>query len=161
MLHAKINISDVTPASDDRRLGTDRVAIGLPSTVRAGDLNPRDVVVEDLSSSGFRFRSDQPLAIGAMLHVGLVGGGMAQARVVRTDDDQHGCKFVRPLSDEQLREAFSPATVLTGVFPERYATPVIAYEEEKWPGAVRLSVMLGGSALCWAALYQIGTALFR
>ena len=161
MLNAKINVGDQSLATDDRRFGADRITIDKPSTVRADDLSPRDVVVEDLSSSGFRFRSDDGLRVGSTIFVGLAGGGMAQARVVRVNDDQHGCEFERPLTGAQLQSAFNSPTVLAVSFPVRYGSTVIAEREEKWPGAVRLSILLGGTALCWAALVQIGATLIR
>ena len=161
MLHAKITSGGPQRAGDDRRAGTDRLDIGKPSTVRADRFAPLDVVVEDLSSSGFLFRSDARIAPGAMLHVGLGGGGMAEAKVVRIDGDRVGCEFLVPLTVEQLRSSFAGGTVTDGAFPSIAASPLPLHRDDKLPGAARLAIVAGGGALAWLAVIGVATLVFR
>lgn len=163
MLHAKVHVADdhasSDAGSDERRAGSDRVAVQRPSTVRAEDFRPRDVVVEDLSSTGFRFVSATPVTIGTLLHVGLGGSGMSQARVVRADADHYGCEFVRPLSEDQLARAFTDSSVLAGAFPALHVAPVMPYRDDRWPGAVRVAAGLGAATVTWVALWRAASLL--
>ena len=160
MPQAQVQIAEPYVPNDDRRNGSDRVAIGQPSTIRTDNFAPRDIVVEDLSSSGFLFRSDDHLAVGTCFHIGLSGGGMTQARVVRAQNGQYGCEFDVPLTEQQLTLAFTAQSVVPGTFAAYHTAPLVPYREDKWPGAVRVGILVGGGAFSWLLLWQAASLLF-
>lgn len=133
--------------SDDRRWDV-RETIGLPSTLRGAGHAPADIIVEDLSPSGFLFRSADRFAIDARVQVGLAGSGAADATVVRRDGDLHGCVFARPLSLAQLQAAFSDDVVVQGTFGGQ-VMPTPQPVVERWPRPVRAAIWLVGGAAPW------------
>lgn len=143
-------------AEDDRRVGGERLPVNANSTVRGTDRMPRDVLVEDLSATGFRFRSPERFAIGSGLHLGLAGAGRAQARIVRVEADAYGCEFTVPLTTAQLAGAFSGGSVLTRDFAGTQTMTLLPYEDRRYPGAARLLVLAAGAALSWGAALAIG-----
>ena len=154
-LAAKIDMPNPRDASD-RRAGT-RTTLGRRSTVRDGQDIPHDVIVEDLSPTGFRYRSAERLAVGTHVRLGLVGAGSAAAQVVRVDGDDHGCAFHLPLSPNQLEAAFTAGTVIQ--------TPGLTSDAgeidtgEPWPRAVRTAIFIGGGAAAWVAVVALLKAL--
>lgn len=141
-LAATIDLLDAGPSTDR---AAPRVAIGRPSTVRDHGGAPRDVLVEDLSQTGFRYCSAKHLAVGTAVRLGLAGAGTAAARVVRQDGDEHGCEFETPLTVAQLQSAFTSAGV-TRVSP----TDGDFRKPDRWPAGVRLAILLGFGAAAWA-----------
>ncbi|MGK6325371.1 PilZ domain-containing protein [Sphingomonas sp. DT-51] len=153
LLHAVL----VNEDSDERR-GAERQTINQPSTLR-GERGAHDVYVADLSETGFSVTTDSRIAIGSTVTIGLAGHGRAMARVVRQVPGGYGCEFAMPLSPSVVASAFRNDTViqltssapLVAAFPD----PVV----KKLPGAVRLGVVLGSSALLWALIARGVAAL--
>lgn len=85
----------------------ERYAVSLAGTLRDPDWKPHDVVVEDLSTSGFRLPVSADLEVGAYVSLGLPGVGICPARVVRQCDDRYGCAFLVPLTGAELRAALT------------------------------------------------------
>jgi hypothetical protein len=138
---------DIVGETDERRNGGLRAEIGQSSTLRADGV-PHSIVVEDLSSSGFRFSARAHLAPQTIVRLGLSGAGIAEARVVRRQGDVHGCAFLRPLTRNQLQSAFTAGDVVAGAFV-RYDHQAAVESEERWPAAARLAILFGGGALAW------------
>jgi hypothetical protein len=101
MLNAKLEI-----LGDIDRRGAIRFDADSPSTLRAPDGVPVDVIVDDFSRSGFRFTADVELPIGTLVSLGLSGAGSRAARIVRRRENSYGCAFMKPLTDEDIGEAF-------------------------------------------------------
>lgn len=142
----------------DRRSGSHRSEVGQQSTLRNRDGVPCSVMVDDLSASGFRFVISRHLCEGARVRLGLAGAGAAEARVVWRSDDVHGCEFLQPLTEDQLRSSFSGSSVVECAFPVGFSDcsePAIG----RWPGPVRLAVLLLGTALAWAGLIAVVTII--
>lgn len=137
-------------SSGDRRAG-DRRPVAEPSTLRGPDDTPIDVIVGDLSFSGFNIQSPLPLPIGAVVQIGLPGSGRFAARVVRQDGDTYGCEFVDYLSDAKVSEAFA-ATNVAQLFVAPSEWNWAEPEVRKWPRAVRMSFALGATLAVWAAI---------
>lgn len=70
-------------------------------------MQPLDVIVQNLSATGFCFSSTAPIAIGTAIRVGLAGAGQADAEVAWRDRDRYGCLFTPSLTHEALDEAFT------------------------------------------------------
>lgn len=134
----------------DRRAG-DRRPVAEPSTLRGPDDAPIDVIVGDLSVSGFNIQSPALLPIGAVVQIGLPGSGRFAARVVRQDGDKYGCEFVEYLSSAKVSEAFAASNVAQlFVAPSEWnwAEP----ELRKWPRALRVSLAIGGAVALWTLI---------
>ncbi|WBH17100.1 PilZ domain-containing protein [Sphingomonas radiodurans] len=160
-LAAKIDLPDPRNAIDqcdasERRAGT-RTTVGRLSTIRDGQDIPHDVIVEDLSLTGFRYRSTDRLPIGTPIRLGLAGAGTAAAQVVRVDGDDHGCAFDPPLSPNQLEAAFTSGTVIQTPGLTSGAGEIDT--GEPWPRAVRTAIFIGGGAAAWVAVVALLKAL--
>ena len=82
-----------------------------PSTMRADNGAPVDVIVLDLSRSGVRIVTDAKLEIGQEITIGLAGAGVTRAYVAWARDGEYGCAFERPMAPEDEAVAFSRAPV--------------------------------------------------
>lgn len=78
-----------------------------PSTLRIDTVDPLDVMVEDLSITGFRFASVVPIPVGTEIRVGLAGSGQADAQVTWREGQSHGSVFIPALDQAILDAAFS------------------------------------------------------
>lgn len=140
----------------DRRADT-RTTVGRLSTIRDGGQSPRDVIVEDLSQIGFRYRSTDRLPVGTPVRLGLAGAGTAAAQVVRVDGDEHGCAFDRPLSLKQFESAFTSGAVIR---TSSVAADVAEIDAgEQWPRAVRMAIFIGGGVAAWGGVVALLKAL--
>jgi PilZ domain len=142
----------------DRELSdrAERTRVERGSTLREEGGAPREVLVHDLSRTGFRFSSSSHIAIGATVRLGLAGAGSANARVVRRDGDDHGCEFHWPLTAAQLDSAFTYAEV-SDITPgdEMHVDD----PGPRWPRIVRLAIFVIGGAAAWAAVFALVKAL--
>ena len=82
-----------------------------PSTMRADNGSPVDVVVLDISRSGVRIVTDAQLEIGQEITIGLAGAGVTRAYVAWARGGEYGCAFERPMAPEDEALAFSHAPV--------------------------------------------------
>lgn len=127
-----------------------RRPIGLPATVRLGGA-PYDVLVRDLSASGFSASMPVAARLGETVTLGLPSLGVVEAVVTRQEGLTHGFSFVRHLTSDDVQRVQCVDTVHAGAFGATVATnwaePVI----EKWPGVVRVGLILAGALGSWAA----------
>lgn len=131
---------------DERRI------IEKPSTLRRANNLAMDVVVHDLSSAGCRVALRQKLDLGAIVELGLASAGRSKARVVRQGEDSYGCEFLEPLTPAALANAFRHDTVAHWPLGDAWRVEQpddASWQEPKWPGAVRVAIILGGAALAW------------
>ena len=89
----------------------ERRSTDAPSTMRADNGAPVDVIVIDLSRSGVRIVTDAKLEIGQEISIGLAGAGVTRAYVAWARDGEYGCAFERPIGPEDEARAFSQAPV--------------------------------------------------
>jgi hypothetical protein len=89
----------------------ERRSTDAPSTMRADNGAPIDVVVLDLSRSGVRIQTDAELEIGQEITIGLAGAGVTRAYVAWGQGGEYGCAFERPMAPEDEARAFSRAPV--------------------------------------------------
>lgn len=82
-----------------------------PSTMRADNGAPVDVVVLDISRSGVRIQTDAELEVGQEITIGLAGAGVTRAYVAWAQGGEYGCAFERPIAPEDEMRAFSRAPV--------------------------------------------------
>lgn len=145
---------------------SERHAVALDGTLRDPDWMPYDVVVENLSSTGFRIPTEAGLQVGALVSLGLTGVGMCPARVARQADGQIGCTFLVPLGRGELKAALD-ATSLRPIDLGRMAKARLPELEGKRvtdtraPKAVRFLAVTGLAAASWAAAIGVADLLIK
>ncbi|MBO9697752.1 MAG: pilus assembly protein PilZ [Sphingopyxis sp.] len=77
--------------------GAERAPVTARARFREPGLNPFDVELFDLSSTGFRMVTAFRPQIGKHIWVNLPGLQPLEAIVRRADGNNHGCEFVHPL----------------------------------------------------------------
>ncbi len=98
----------------------ERRSTDAPSTMRADNGAPVDVLVLDISRSGVRIVTDAPLQIGQEISIGLAGAGVTRAYVAWARGGEYGCAFERPMAPEDEALAFSRAPVQRlGIVPRQ------------------------------------------
>ncbi len=142
----------ITDDANDCRRGDARAVVGHPSTLRVAGRAPAEILVEDLSGSGFLFSSGDHVAVGAQVRVGLVGAGTATATIVRRDGDRHGAAFLDALTAAQLDQAFGPGTVVAARFAPEADLIVPFIGEARWPRPVRAAIWVTAATLPWIAI---------
>ncbi len=147
------------PSDSDDRRSAERQTINQPSTLRDDRAEATDVYVRDLSETGFSVATDSRLEIGSMVTIGLPGKGRASARVVRQVAGGYGCEFNEPLARAEVMQTFRGGTVIQMMTSGPVAHPAPEPEIKRFPGAVRLGVIVGSSALLWAGLVKAISAL--
>lgn len=122
--------------------------------MRGPDHVPVDVLVADLSQTGCLFVTTEPLAIDAIITIGIAGVGLREAHIVRNQDVRFGCTFLTPLTDAELAAGLAESETVA-LFPLQH--PGVAAEEAmpvvaKWPRPVRLAAFSGLVAGSWALI---------
>lgn len=102
-------MSFVAKLYDDDRLA-ERYSVMLDGTLRNAQAEPQDVVIDDLSATGFRTVMAMGLEIGDVITLGIFGVGLRTAQVMRVSDGQYGCQFLKPLNAEELASALCGLT---------------------------------------------------
>lgn len=105
---------------DDR--SAERYSVLLDGTLRNPQAEPQDVVIDDLSATGFRTATACGLAVGDVITLGIFGVGLRTARVQRADEGHYGCQFVVPLTAEEIASALAG---LAPPDPVRFPAPAL------------------------------------
>lgn len=82
-----------------------RYEVCVPVEVTTADGVPLSTSMTNISSSGFRARSPMLLAKGEKLIVRFNGRLPRRAQVAWQNGEEIGCRFLKPLSREQLSQA--------------------------------------------------------
>lgn len=146
--------------SDDRV--SERYAVDLDATLRDRVAQPYDVVIEDLSATGFRLSGGPALTTGAIASIGFAGIGVHPARVIRQDGMTYGCEFVTPLSADMLNKALVSAPSDPVAFPTQevlLTEPVPEPYVEPYSDRTKLTIALVGGVAAWAVVTGLYFAL--
>ncbi len=146
----------------------ERFRVGLDATLRDPEHMPIDVMVEDLSASGFRVLTATDLAVGVEIGLGLAGIGMHRAAVIWCEGGVCGCAFVQPLTKAVLDRALGAPSTAPVALPRVGPwgpVPVDANPDErpvrKLPIPVRLLVIVVLSVLAWLSVIALGLLVVR
>ena len=146
-------------SSADRRRGLRR-PVESETTLRGSSLaGGISVEVCDLSQYGCGIKTLKALRIGEAVQLGLDGAGSVQGRLVSKRSDIYGLEFVKPLDSETLSLAFTGASVVTLYPDQSWAIP--DPEIPPFRPAVKLTILVAGSAVTWGALILGAAALIR
>ncbi len=95
---------------------SDRHAVNRASTLRSDNGKPVDVLLENMSLTGFKISAPGEFVVGEEVVIGLAGVGVRSARVVWAENGQAGCAFDQPLTALELEETEKAQTVIQGAF---------------------------------------------
>lgn len=84
----------------DERLAQ-RYPVRLDGTLRDTSTLPQDVVIDDLSATGF-LTSAIGLSVNDVITLGIFGIGLRSAHVSRKSVESYGCRFLEPLTPQEL-----------------------------------------------------------
>ena len=135
----------------------ERHPVALDGTLRDPDLKPIDILVDDLSMTGFRIPVEPGLEPRDLVSLGLAGVGTRSARIVRRDGERLGCAFLSPLDEEQLAAALDATApqVIELETAQAYPMPVMPAQNapiQQLSIPLRLLAILGLIAASWATL---------
>lgn len=94
------------PFTDGRRSG--RRIVNLAAALREEGATTSPVLLVDLSASGFRVETVQPLDPGAEVWLKIPSFEARRSRVVWAEGGQAGCEFESPLHDRDIAAIASP-----------------------------------------------------
>lgn len=146
----------------DRAAARRKVSKG--STLRGEDGAPRDIVLEDLSLTGFRVSGHDGLAAGDPILVGLAGVGVREATVVWSNDHAAGCEFLAPISSVEMDRTVSANTVVQGSFAWSRDAGRTQMPEQTPPQRFslrgRLAIMAVGAVGTWVVVIGLARLAF-
>lgn len=140
----------------------DRQTVNLDATLRKLDQHPVDILIEDLSATGFRMVTDASLALGVQVSVGISGLGRRDARVVRRGDDHYGCEFLVAIGAADVARAQTVETIVRadfGALPILELTVPLDAVEQRIRG-YRGAILTIGVVAPWVAIGALAYALW-
>lgn len=146
--------------SDDR--AAQRFAVGVNATLRDQVTRPHDVMIEDLSLTGFRLSGGPALELGSDASIGFAGIGVHQARVTRQDGNTYGCEFVTPITQEMLTRALNAGPVAPIAFPIGLDSRLGTVPEphvEPYSSRVKIVIATVAAVTGWAVAASLYLAL--
>jgi hypothetical protein len=136
----------------------DRRPIRLAGTLRLED-RPFDVVIHDLSVSGFRATTVADLRPGDRVAIGSPAIPLREAEVVWTKIGWVGCEFVNPLRDFEVAAAEPVDTVVRFSTSDICAPPERAKPSEPaiehWPTLLRAAFIIVSSLVLWGIIIAL------
>jgi len=141
----------------------ERTTLQRRTTLRDEEGWARDVILEDLSLSGFKMESDERLIPGQLILIGLEGVGARSAKVMWSRDDQAGCRFTRPITQSEMDTTLTASVVIETNFafsraPVGQKAPD-APEQEGLSARRRLAIILVAGTVFWGIAIAIGLAI--
>lgn len=101
-------IARVYRSDPEERRGAVRYLMEVGATLRSVEGVPIDVLIYDLSLTGFRMETSAALDPDEPISVGIAGTRVNAAVVTRRGPNGYGCEFVTPITIFQLKSALSP-----------------------------------------------------
>jgi hypothetical protein len=89
-------------SSTIERRGRERLPASVPGNMRTTPGALQNILIEDMSATGFSARVPSPIHEGKMVRVFLPAGGKHYAWVRWTSSEHCGCQFLSPLAPECL-----------------------------------------------------------
>lgn len=123
MFHAKIKVA---AATDDRKF--ERFALSLQSEAMQNGGIPFEVVLHDLSATGFLIETNTRLAEGTRITLSLPGHGPALGEVIWGTDTCFGGNFRPALSEDAVCNALAQSAIDAAVLPS-----TISNDGPAWP----------------------------
>jgi hypothetical protein len=114
-------IARIYRADPDERRRAPRYPVEADATLRAPDGRPLDVLIYELSMTGFRMETPERLDPDATFSIGIAGIRVDATVASRRGPTGYGCEFVAPITFYQLTEALEavPSVVELGARERR------------------------------------------
>jgi hypothetical protein len=144
-------IARVYRSQPDERRGAARYPVEVDATLRAVDGVPLDVLIYDLSMTGFRMETSESLDLDSAIWIGIAGTQVNAALVARRGPNGYGCEFVTPITFYQLTEALNPEPVVVDLGRHDRSGKAIARIE--WNRVLLAAIALGAFILCVVSLW--------
>lgn len=140
----------------------ERHSVSLDGTLRDSGSIPHDVVIQDLSATGFRIPTGANLKFSDLISLGLPGVGKRAARVVWEADERCGCTFLDPLTENELHAALAGPVLQPVSIGAQMSRPLTVSRTDdqiapELSRSTRVAVIVGLVAASWAA--AIGAAV--
>ncbi|WP_409349181.1 PilZ domain-containing protein [Sphingomonas sp. BK481] len=133
-----------------------RHSVGLDGTLRDDNNRPYEVVVSDLSLTGFVIPGSANLKIPSRIGLGLTGLGGRSAQVVRKDGQGwYGCVFDVPLTDAELNSVVVEKPKSTVVSLPWTPDPILdapSFRDERLSPLVKVLIIAGATGALWGGL---------
>lgn len=145
---------------------SERRWIEVPGTVRSG-IDPLDIMILNLSSTGFLARLDKDLEVGRVVSVGAASIGRVGAHVVWKEDDLHGFEFDEPLASDVVREASRVENVIAMVQAsgaQLKDEQTFGYADDdtaRFSARSRMMIILGSAVASWTGVIAGAVWLIR
>jgi len=145
-------IARVYRSDPDERRGATRYPVLVDATLRAeDDGQPLDVLIYDLSMTGFRMETSEPLEPEAEIWIGIAGTRVAATVVSRRGPLGYGCEFVTPITFYQLTEALNPTSTVVKLDRPEQGTET----DERTAPSPWLHLAIGALLLAVLALWLV------
>ena len=89
-----------------------RYPMEVGATLRSAEGEPIDVLIYDLSLTGFRMETPAALDLEESVWIGIGGTQVNAALVARRGPTGYGCEFVTPITMAQLKSALNPGQII-------------------------------------------------
>ena len=89
-----------------------RYPVEMGATLRGAGGEPIDVLIYDLSLTGFRMETPAVLDMKEPVWIGIGGAQVDAALVARRGPTGYGCEFVTPITMAQLKSALNPGKIV-------------------------------------------------
>jgi hypothetical protein len=145
------------------RRAVERFVTDIGSTLGEAHRKEFDVVIENLSVTGFSMAAVSRLPSGESIVLDIPGLGIRSAVVVRNAGGSVGCEFACPLTDEELLSVLDPWTATIIPFPVKsgavaepeFAEPSVA-PFARWQRGL---LLIGLGAASWSLVIWAGLSL--
>lgn len=138
-----------------------RLALGRDATLRNTARRPVDVLIQELSATGFGMSTNVDFAVGSIVSLRLAGVIKRKVRVVRRVGTLYGCEFLVPLNDSDVSFASKASAVAAGNFgsgaTEDGSIGVISEPSDyyKLPLLARAAIVFGAIIFLWGLIITI------
>ena len=89
-----------------------RYPMEVGATLRSAEGEPIDVLIYDLSLTGFRMETPAALDLEESVWIGIGGTQVNAALVARRGPTGYGCEFITPITMAQLKSALNPGKII-------------------------------------------------
>ncbi|WP_427963681.1 PilZ domain-containing protein [Altererythrobacter sp.] len=131
---------------DRRRSQRYHLRLGLRTSSSVGD---SVAVVTNISNGGLNLLCSEPPGVGETILVEFPDNPPMAARVIWSDGRSTGCEFSYALTDHQL-------SAILELGEETEPLALAGFDEaetvERWPGSVRIALILCLAALGWISI---------
>jgi len=145
-------IARVYRSDPDERRSATRYPLEVGATLRVSEGEPIDVLIYDLSLTGFRMETTAALDLEEPVWIGIAGTRVNAAVVARRGPTGYGCEFVTPITVPQLKAALAPGRIVQQLdwreealdWPDDLSPEVDSTIGKYWL-AIWLSIIIGGA----------------